>query len=95
MAKVVVEHLAILGITDTPDNPSAVVRRTRCKNPVIYRTEICNPRAGWREDNGLIRFFMGIDSSGYSISPERAEEYIKQWRPNWAEKKDQIRAEDL
>ena len=86
MAKVVVEHLAILGITDTPENPSAVVRRIECKNPLIYRIEICTPRGGW---------YANKDSSGYSITPERAEEYIKQWRPNWAENKDQIRAEDL
>ena len=95
MAKVVVEHLAILGITDTPENPSAVVRRTKCKDPLIYRIEICTPRGGWYANNDLIRYFIGMDSSGYSISPERAEGYIKQWRPNWAEHKDQIRAEDL
>ena len=95
MAKPIVEYLAILGLTDTPENPSSVVRRIRCKDPMIYRTEICNTRAGWREDNGLIRYFMGLDSGGYSITPERADGYIKQWSPNWPDNKDQIRAEDL
>jgi len=95
MAEIIYKYLAILGITDTGDNPSSIVRKTECNDPLIRRLEICNPRASWREDNALIRYFMGLDSSGYSIKEDAAKKIIDQWRVNWPENKDAIKGDDL
>jgi hypothetical protein len=90
-----IEYLAVYGLMDKPDSPSSIVRRVRSKNPPLYETSICNSRMPWRESNDLIKYFIGISDNGYSITAEDAERFIKPWRKNWPQPKDQVREEDL
>ena len=70
-------------IGDTPENPSSIVRRIQCKDPPIYKIEGCNRASGWRQDNNLIKYFIGMADEGYSISEERAEKILVKWRERW------------
>ena len=83
MAKKTFEYLAIMNIGDSPESPSQIVRRVKCDDPLIHRIEGCNRHRKWREDNNLIRYFFGIADEGYSISEEKAEEILSEWRKNW------------
>ena len=83
MAKKTFEYLAIMNIGDSPGSPSSIVRKTSCDDPVIRKIEGCNRQRKWREDNNLIRYFFGIADEGYSISEEKAEEILTEWRKNW------------
>ena len=85
--KKTIEYLAIINIGDSPESPSSIVRRVKCDDPVIHRIEGCNRQRKWREDNNLIRYFFGIADEGYSISEEKAEEILSEWRKNWANPK--------
>ena len=76
-----------MGIGDSPDNPSSLVRRVRCEDPVIYKTEGCNRSRSWKEDNKLIKYFIGMADEGYSIDEEQAEKILSKWRDNWANPK--------
>ena len=58
MSKIKEEYLAIMHIGDTADNPSQIVRRTRCEDPPIYKTEGCNKSMKWRESNDYIKYFI-------------------------------------
>ena len=90
-----IEYLAVYGLADKPESPSSVVRRIKSDDPPIYTISICNSRATWREDPDLIRYFMGINDNGYSVTAEEAEKFIKPWRENWTNKKETIRKKDL
>ena len=83
MAKKTIEYLAIINIGDSPESPSSIVRRVKCDDPVIHRIEGCNRQRKWREDNNLIRYYFGMADEGYSISEEKAEEILSEWRKNW------------
>ena len=90
-----IEYLAVYGLADKPESPSSVVRRIKSDDPPIYSISICNSRATWREDPDLIRYIIGINDNGYSITAEEAEGFIKPWEQNWTLKKEAIRAKDL
>ena len=87
MAKKTYEYLAIVCVGDSPDSPSSIVRKVKCDDPLIHRIEGCNRQRKWREDNNLIRYFFGIADEGYSISEEKAEKILSEWRKNWANPK--------
>ena len=90
-----IKYLAVYGLMDKPDSPSSVVRLIEGDNPPVFSTSICNSRMHWRESNDLIKYFIGISDNGYSITADDAERFIKPWRKNWPQPKDQIREEDL
>ena len=83
MNKIKEEYLAIMHIGDTADNPSQIVRRTRCEDPSIYKTEGCNKSMKWRESNNYIKYFIGMADEGYSMTKEEAERVLVRWRENW------------
>ncbi len=94
MANVEVQYLAIYGMVDTPDPPSSVARLTTCDDPIIHTYEICNLRSPWFVANTVARYFIGLESGGYKISEQKAQEFIKPWRENWPQPKHQTKAED-
>ena len=95
MAKPIIEYVAIYGMVDTPDSPSSVARLTTCDDPIIHTYEICNPRSSWFVANTVARYFIGLESGGYKISEQAAENFIKPWRNNWPQPKHQIGSDDL
>ena len=90
-----IEYLAVYGLADKPESPSSVVRLIEGDNPPVFSTSICNSRMPWRESNDLIKYFIGINDNGYSITAEEAERFIKPWRDNWPQPKDQVKEKDL
>ena len=93
MANVQVQYLAIYGMVDTPDSPSAVARFTQCKDPAIHKYEICNAKRSWFESNTVSRYFIGFESDGYKISEKQAKKFIEPWRANWPQPKHQRKTE--
>ena len=83
MSEIKEEYLAIMHIGDTADNPSQIVRRTRCEDPPIYKTEGCNKSRKWRESNDYIKYFIGMADEGYSMTKDEAERVLVTWRENW------------
>ena len=94
MAKPTIEYVAIYGMVDTPDSPSSVARRTKCKDPIIYKTEVCTPKSGWEESYTIIRHFIGLESNSEPITEKVANYFIDSWRENWPQPKHQTKAED-
>ena len=78
------EYLAIMHMGDTVESPSQIVRRTRCEDPPIYKTEGCNKLMKWRKSNHYIKYFIGMADEGYSMTKDEAEKVLVKWRKNWA-----------
>ena len=95
MATPTIEYLAIYGMVDTPDSPSSVARRTKCKDPIIYKTEVCTPKSGWEESNTIIRHFIGLESNSEPITEKVAMHFVNPWRKNWPQPRFQTGEEDL
>ena len=76
MAEIKVEYLAIMHMGDTLDNPSQIVRKTTCEDPIIFKTEGCNRITPWRESNHFIKYFWGMADEGYSMTEEEAEQKL-------------------
>ena len=83
MAKPTLEYVAIYGMVDTPDSPSAIARRTKCKDPIIYKTEVCTPKSAWEESNTIIRHFIGLESNSEPVKERVALDFIKEWELKW------------
>ena len=77
------EYLAIMHIGDTKENPSQIIRKTTCDDPVIFKTEGCNRAMKWRESNHYIKYFIGMADEGYSMTKNEAEKILIKWRENW------------
>ena len=86
MADVKVQYIAIFGMADSPDSPSSVARFTRCKDPIIYKYEICNSARPWFESNNVYKYFMGLETGGDEITEEVAKKFIEPWKANWSKK---------
>ena len=95
MAKPIIDYVAIYGMVDTPDAPSAVARRTRSKDPIIYKTEICTPRSKWEESNTVIRHFIGLESDSEPVPEKVAMYFVDQWRDDWPQPKFETGEKDL
>ena len=95
MAKPIIDYVAIYGMVDTPDSPSAVARRTKCKDPIIYKTEICTPKSKWEESNTVIRHFIGLESNGEPVPEKVAMYFVNQWRGDWTQPKFETGGDDL
>ena len=78
-----IEYLAIIHGGDTIEDPSQIVRRVRCEDPPIYKTEGCNRAMKWRESNDYIKYFIGMADEGYSMTVEEAEKVLVKWRERW------------
>ena len=83
LAKIKVEYLAVMHMGDTIENPSQIIKRTRCKKPSIYKTEGCNKNRKWRESNDYIKYFIGMADEGYTMTEEEAERVLVKWRERW------------
>ena len=95
MATPIIDYVAIYGMADTPDSPSSVARRTRCDNPVIYRTEICTPKSKWEDSNTVIRHFIGFESNSQPIPEKVAMHFVNSWRSDWIQPKFETSEKDL
>ena len=83
MSEIKYKYLAIMEIGDTPDFPSALVRRTLCDDPHIHMYERCNRITDWVEDRNAVKWFMGMADEGYVISEEHAEKILVKYRERW------------
>tara|TARA_R100001594_G_scaffold74933_1_gene109693 strand:- start:587 stop:877 length:291 start_codon:yes stop_codon:yes gene_type:complete len=95
MAKPTIKYVAIYGMVDTPDSPSAVARLTRCKDPIIYKTEICTPKSGWEESSTVVRHFIGLESNSEPITDKVAMHFVDSWRDRWPQPRFQTGEDDL
>ena len=95
MSKPTIDYVAIYGMMDTPDSPSSVARRTKCEDPIIYKTEVCTPRSGWEQSNTIIRHFIGLESNSEPIPEKVAMHFVDSWRDNWYQPRFQTGGKDL
>ena len=83
-----VEYIAIYGMADSPESPSAIARFIQCKDPVVHKYEICNPNHPWFESNNVFKYFKGLETGGYEVSKKVANKFLKSWEKNWSKKRD-------
>jgi len=95
MAKPVIDYVVIYGMTDSPDSPSSVARRTKCTDPDIYKMEICTPKSAWENSNTVARHFMGFESNSEPVPEKVAMFFVESWRDSWAQPKFQTSEKDL
>ena len=55
----------------------------RCKNPIIYKAEVCTPKSGWEESNTIERYFIGLESNSEPIPQKVAMHFVDSWRGRW------------
>ena len=79
-----VDYIAIYGMADSPESPSAIARFIQCKDPFEYKYEMCNPTHPWFESrNNVFKYFKGLETGGYEISDEVANKFLESWKKNW------------
>ena len=83
MSNTKVRYIAIYGMQDKPDSPSAIARFTTCKKPLIHKYEICNSDMPWFESNNVYKYFKGLETGGEDISEKVAFYFINKWGKNW------------
>ncbi len=76
-----IQYLAVVGNTQSPDNPSAVVRRILTKDNDLI--EYCTPVNSWRPNADLYNLFIGLDSRGWAIEAHKAMQLVNSWSKNW------------
>ncbi len=87
MVEIKKSYIAIYGMVDKPDSPSAIARFTTCDNPIIHKYEICNSDRPWFESNNVFKYFRGLETGGEDITEEQAKKFIEPWRENWPKKR--------
>ena len=82
-----VDYIAIYGMADSPESPSAIARFIQCKDPLEHKYEMCNSTHPWFESNNVFKYFMGLETGGYEITEKVANKFIEPWRENWPKKR--------